>query len=273
MRIADKVARIERSLEGLASRRNVARQPIEIRSAVLDAIENLVEPAGGSRRVFPFNQVTVEIVAATAAARAAVTAVLDSAGGLQAAVARRLSEAGAEPPADLDVEVKLVRAAGKAWAEGSAFRVACERRQAVPTTPSASAPGHRELAQIVVLTGKTTRKQYALTGERINVGRMAAVLDRERRVVRRNQIVFLDCEDPANQTVSRAQAHLVFVPPAGFQLFDDRSSYGTRVFRGGRTITVEGGSPKGVRLRPGDEIYFGQALVRFELISAPSPRT
>lgn len=272
MRIADKVASIERSLEGLASRPNVARQPIEIRSAVLDAIEDLVEPAGGSRRVFPYNLVTVEIVAATAAARAAVTAVLESGGGLEAAAARRLSEAGALPPADLDVRVRLVRAAGKAWAENSAFRVSCERRQETPATLS-NATAQQELAQIVVLTGKSTRKQYALTGERINIGRMAAVLDRERRVVRRNQIVFLDCEDPANQTVSRAQAHLVFVPPAGFQLFDDRSSYGTRVFRDGRTIAVPGGSPKGVRLRPGDEIYLGQALVRFELISAPSQRT
>ena len=273
MSIVDKVTRIERRLEGLASRRDVVRQPIEIRCAVLDEIEDLIEPAGRSRRVFPYNKVTVEIVAATAASRAAMQAVLETDGGLQAAIERRLREVGAEQPADLDVQVKLVRAAGKAWEEGSSFRVACERREASRTAPPVAAPARRALAQIVVLAGRTTRKQFVLTGERINIGRLAAVLDRERRVVRRNQVVFLDCEDPDNQTVSRAQAHIVFVPPAGFQLFDDRSSYGTRVFREGRTIAVPGGSPKGVRLRSGDEIYLGQALVRFELISAGARRT
>lgn len=265
MSIADKVTRIEKQLEKLAARRQVVRQPVEVRRAILDDIEDLAEPAGRSRRVFPFNKVTVEILAPDAPRRAAMTAVLDADGGLAAAIDRRLQEAGTERPADLDVEVKLVRAAGARWEKGKPFRLVCERREPTRAVRATEASARCAQAQIVVLTGETTRKQFTLTGERTNIGRLAEVLDRERRVVRRNQVVFLDSQHPANQTVSRAQAHILSVPPAGFQLFDDRSSYGTRVFRGGRTIAIPSGSPKGVRLRSGDEIYFGQASVRFEI--------
>jgi hypothetical protein len=35
--------------------------------------------------------------------------------------------------------------------------------------------------------------------------------------------------------------------------------------REGRSIEVPGGNTRGVRLRSGDEIYFGQACLRFEI--------
>lgn len=43
---------------------------------------------------------------------------------------------------------------------------------------------------------------------------------------------------------------------------DEGHPGGTRIFRDGRPIEVPGGNPRGVRLRPGDEIYLGQACVR-----------
>jgi pSer/pThr/pTyr-binding forkhead associated (FHA) protein len=120
-------------------------------------------------------------------------------------------------------------------------------------------------AQLVVLKGQATKKIFAITGDCTNIGRLAEVTDRDNRVVRRNQVVFVESEDEANRTVSRAQAHIRLVPPGEYRLHDDRSSHGTRVFRDGRTIEIPSGSPRGVRLRPGDEIYFGQACVRFEI--------
>jgi len=265
MSIADKVTRLEKRLEKFAARKNIVKQPVEIRRGILDAIEDLTEPAGRSHRVFPYNRVLVEILAPDAARRAAMAAVLETGGGLPAAVAERLREAAAEPPAGLDVLVKFVRTPGAAWEEGQTFRLACERRAAPRAAVRTGAAVRRPQAQITVLKGEATRKQFTLAADRINVGRLAEVLDRERRVVRRNHIVFIDSQDPVNQTVSRAQAHIQSEPPARFQLFDDRSTYGTRVFRDGRTITIPSGSPKGVRLRSGDEIYFGQASVRFEI--------
>jgi hypothetical protein len=269
MGILDKVTRIEKRIERLATRRGVVLQPVEVRRAVLDEIEELVQPAGRSRRIFPFNRVVVEVVAADPKQRAGMDAVLGG-GGLDAAIEQRLREAGCPRPADLEVQLRFVRAAKAGWEEGKPFRVVCGRRERPPAAAASEKPGPDVQAQVVVLKGDATRKQYALSGACTNVGRLAEVLDRDHRVVRRNQIVFLDSQDEASQTVSRVQAHIRFVPPAEFRLYDDRSAYGTRILRGGRTIAIPSGSPKGVKLRPGDEIYFGQASVRFEIRRDPA---
>jgi hypothetical protein len=102
------------------------------------------------------------------------------------------------------------------------------------------------VAQIVVLEGDATRKTYTFSGDRTNVGRQAEVTDKHQRVVRRNQVVFTDTDSEANQTVSRAQAHIRFTPPDQYRLFDDHSSYGTRIVREGKMIELPSGSPRGV---------------------------
>ena len=265
MGILDKVTRIEKSIEKLAARKGVVRQPMEIRRAILDEVEELSEPAGRSRRVFPFNRLVVEVLAADPKQRAAMGAVLEGEPGLVASIERRLREAGCPPPAGLDVQLKFLKAAKPDWEEGRSFRVVPERRDPPPAAATGEKPGPELQAQIVVLKGTATRKQFALTGACTNVGRLVEVLDRQGRVVRRNQVVFLDSQDDVAETVSRAQAHIQFVPPAEFRLYDDRSAYGTRILRSGRTIAIPSGSPRGVKLRPGDEIYFGQASVRFEI--------
>jgi hypothetical protein len=265
MGILDKVTRIEKSIEKLAARRGVVRQPTEIRRAILDEIEELVEPAGRSRRVFPFNRVVVEVLAEDPKKRAALEAVLEGALGLAASIEQRLREAGCPAPSSLEVQLRFLKAAKADWEEGRSFRVLPERRERPPAAAAGEKPGPQVQAQIVVLKGTAAKRQFALTGACSNVGRLAEVLDRQGRVVRRNQVVFLDSQDEITQTVSRAQAHIQFVPPAEFRLYDDRSAYGTRILRAGRTIAIPSGSPRGVKLRTDDEIYFGQASVRFEI--------
>jgi pSer/pThr/pTyr-binding forkhead associated (FHA) protein len=96
---------------------------------------------------------------------------------------------------------------------------------------------------------------------RIQVGRTAEVLDDRRRLVRRNDVVLEDA------TVSRAHAHLEFDSAAGhFRLFDDGSSYGTGVIHDGRLVDVPKAGARGMSLHSGDDIYFGQSRVRFEVI-------
>ena len=65
--------------------------------------------------------------------------------------------------------------------------------------------------------------------------------------------------------MSRAHAHIAATPTGEYRLFDDRSSSGTRILRAGRTIALPAGSPRGTKLQSGDEIFFGQACVRFEV--------
>jgi len=265
MSIFDKVAKLEKRIEQLAARGDVPLEPVEIRRAILDEVEELVEPGPRSKPVFPFTRLEIALVVADARRRASIDTVLGGEVGLRSAVEERLREAGCGANAAPEVRLRYVRKPGGEWPTGRVFRVSGEaagRARAQPRGLPADAAGPG--AHLVVVKGATTRKSYALTAERTNIGRIAEVLDKERRVARRNQVVFGEGADPANETVSRAQAHILRSPGGDYRLFDDRSSHGTRIFRAGRTIALPSGSPRGVRLQPGDEIYFGQACMRFE---------
>ena len=286
MGILDKVTKLEKRIQQLAARGDVAPQPVEVRRGLLDDVEEMVQPAGRSRRVLPYNRLTMHVLAADAPQRAAMQAVLGGDAEVLAMVQERLREADCPVPRDLEVRLRLVKKAGAEWGAGRAWHVAGERvdttgagaatvRAATAGAATATAraatagasqpqPGTQPALQLAVLKGTATRRVFPLTGERVHVGRQAEVLDKDRRVVRRNQVVFADSDDPVNQTVSRAHAHVRISPSGECRLFDDRSSYGTRIFRDGETIVLPSGSPRGTRLRPGDEIYFGQACVRVD---------
>ena len=213
MGILDNVRKIEKRIERLAERTDIPPQPIEIRKAALDEIEDLVEPSGRTRRVFPYNHVTVEVVVPQAGQRAAMEAVLGEEGDLAAAVAERLRAAGCAAPRDLDVRLKIVRRPGSEWETGRLFRVMCERK---PPADARSAgvrdSGDARPATLAVIKGDATHKSYGVKSERTNIGRLAEVLDRDKRVVRRNQVVFTDRDNGINQTVSRAHAHILRTP-------------------------------------------------------------
>jgi hypothetical protein len=263
MSIFDKVTKLEKRIEKLAARGDVPLEPVEIRRAILDEIEELAQPGPRSKRVFPYNRLEVSVVVADAKRRAAVDAVVGGEAGLRAAIEERLRETGCGKATDLEVRLRYVRKPGADWDTGRVFGLAGDRVTPVEAPPPQSATG--AAAQLIVVKGTATRKAYALAAERTNIGRISEVLDKERRVVRRNQVVFPEGGDPANDTVSRAQAHIARSARGEYRLFDDRSAHGTRIFRDGRTIALPSGSPRGVRLQPGDEIYFGQAVARFEV--------
>ncbi len=120
-------------------------------------------------------------------------------------------------------------------------------------------------AVLVVMKGDASLERFPVKGERTNIGRLAEVVDRNRRVLRRNHVIFTDGDNPVNLTVSRSHAHIAPTPSGEYRLFDDGSSAGTRILRAGQTLALSPGSPRGTKLQPGDEIFFGQALVRFEV--------
>lgn len=297
MSILDKVVKIEKRLERLAARKDAPTTAIEVRRAILDDVEEQVRPAGRSRRVFPYDRIAIEVLGPLLPSRAELEAVLDPDEGLVDAIRERLQEAGCDRVGRLDVSVKVLKKPRADWGQGQVLRVTYERTEAdrgLRTGPSqASAPpsgglkarpaarpadsaGARHglpprgpsaaiIAQILVLEGDATKKTYTLSGDRTNIGRQAEVTDQHQRVVRRNQVVFTDTDSEANQTVSRAQAHIRFTPPDEYRLFDDHSSYGTRIVRAGKLIELPSGSPRGVKLCAGDEIYLGRARVAFQI--------
>lgn len=263
MSILDKMTRLEKRLQQLSRRDDVPPEPVEVRRGILDDVEDMVRAAGRSRRVFPYNRLRVHVLAADAASKAAMQAVLGGDEEMRAAVRERLRDTGCAVPDDLAVRLLLVRKRAAAWPPARAWHVAGERLEPAPAPATATPVAAGEArAQLLVVKGTAARRTFPLRGDRVNIGRQADVLDRDRRVVRRNQVVFEDADDGVNQTVSRAHAHIRISPSGECRLFDDRSWYGTRVFRGGETIAVPAGASRGVRLRGGDEIYLGQACLR-----------
>jgi len=113
-----------------------------------------------------------------------------------------------------------------------------------------------------VIAGAASQTTYTIEAATILVGRGAEQLDASGSM-RRNQIVFLETSDGITETVGRAHARLTWDGPSGtYRLFDEGSSNGTHVVRDGASIRVPPRDPRGVRVRRGDEVQFGRALVR-----------
>ena len=76
----------------------------------------------------------------------------------------------------------------------------------------------------------------------------------------------IDTVDGITETVGRAHARLRFDAATGdYRLFDEGSSNGTSVVRDGDVIVVHRRDPRGVRVRSGDEIQVGRALLRITI--------
>jgi pSer/pThr/pTyr-binding forkhead associated (FHA) protein len=168
-------------------------------------------------------------------------------------------------PDDLAVEIHAsgeLPEAGEKW-----LRVETESR---PRTEPASAP--RRSARLTVVRGTATQPEILLNKERTNIGRTAEVY-RAHGPSRRNDLAFVEATD-VNSTVSREHAHILYLKrTAEYRLYNDRwykrgkkeaDNCGLWIIRDGLSQEVHR-SPRGVRLKPGDEIQLGRAVVRFQL--------
>jgi hypothetical protein len=238
-----------------------AQTPLEIRREIIEQVESrIVVDTGGSR--FPFAKVAVLLQPPTEALRDVFEAAFLQDGSLRTDILETLRDSQARYPSDLEVAVELRLPPSPATVEDSPLF------QLDFVKPDPSRRAEVPEAKLVILKGSAEQPEYRLKKERILVGRLAEVLDREGRLVRKNDVVFLDNEEDINSTVGRIHARIWFDLERGeFCILDEASRYGTRVIREGRSIEVPGGNSRGIRLRSGDEIYFGQACLRFELIS------
>lgn len=255
---------LEKKIQEIIDRqfgRSASHQPLEIRRMLLKEIEAKVQPVGG-KRVFPFNCLTVYILAKDQESRAIYTVTFVQNNQLQRDVLQLLEETRCAYPPALDVEVRLVGGDSDDYARvyDRGFLVEYELRE----QPVESIQPQPE-ARLTVLRGSATQESYSVKSLEINIGRMPEVADPSGRVFRRNDVAFWDVEDEINPTVSRAHAHIRFEEGgAEFRLIDDGSARGTRIVREGRTIEVPSGDHRGVRLQDGDEIYLGQACLKFK---------
>jgi hypothetical protein len=231
-------------------------KPLEIREAMLEDVERHVTPVGGGRRVFPFARLVARVAAADGQ-RGALEATF---GDFDARVRARLAEVRCEPPADLDVRVTVLKKIPAEWETGRVF--ALEYRAPEPVAPG-QAP--RPVLQVSVLAGAASQPAYTVEGPAVLVGRGTDPVDAAGQV-RRNHVAFAETGDEAADTVGRAHARFTWDAAAGeYRVYDEGSSNGTQVIRGGTSLPVPPRDPRGVRVRTGDEIQFGRARVRIKV--------
>jgi FHA domain len=229
-------------------------QPLEIRAAVLDAIEKKVAVRGINDRAFPYGAIAVRLLPSPAADKAALEGVF---AGFETRVRTRLAELGCDLPRAFAAAVSIVRKPPAGWLEGQRFSVeytaaddsaAAIRPTAAPVIPA---------IKVTIVKGSAAKKIYTFDQRIVTIGRTAEVRDTNGRT-RWNQVAF----DTQTSTVSRAHATVKYDAARGeYRVLDDGSARGTAVVRDGTIIPVPR-DPRGVRLRSDDEIRFGDAAVR-----------
>jgi len=238
--------------------------PLEIGQAVLDEVEQRIEPVGRGRRVFPYAGLRVRVLAAEDA-RVPLEATF---AGFGARVGERLAELRCDAPRGIAVELTCVTEAPASWAAGQVYEVIYVRDAAadaagadVVATPRVTTP---PALRVTVLKGVAVAPTFEFREPTVSIGRTADPTDDLGRV-RRNRIAFADVADGVTETVGRAHARLRFDAATGdYRLFDEGSSNGTAVVRDGDVILVPRRDPRGVRVWSGDEIQVGRAVLRIE---------
>jgi hypothetical protein len=233
------------------------RGPLEIMHAILEAVDDRIEPAGRGMRVFPFNRIKVSIAAASRDDRTRFSSVLDEDPPLQERISSRLRESRCDVHG-LQVRISYVAAPEPAWIAPE-FHVEFSRASHVD--PPAE-PALVHTLQLTIVTGAAEQPTYTFALDRVYLGRCTELRDKRNRLIRTNHVVFTDGAGSANDTVSRQHAHIEYSAQTGdYRIADDRSAYGTTIVRNGKTIGVPTGS-RGVRLQSGDELMLGEARVR-----------
>jgi hypothetical protein len=223
---------------------------LESYAAALDEVRDKVQFVGG-RRIFPYKRVSLTFAVDNPAELPGLTEALSQRKQLIEDVNRALDEAGCERPTTLRVDASAVLASSRGLA-----------RQSYEVAFASDLPGQPPLT-LQIETGETEEPVYAFGELRINIGRRKEIHDEQRRLIRRNHVVFLERATGVNSTVSRMHAHITFDESIGwYRLFDDQSRFGTRISRGESLIDVPTGPQGGAWLRPGDELHLGQARLR-----------
>jgi hypothetical protein len=233
-------------------------EPLEIMHAIVDRVEDEVQPAGRGTHVFPFHRIKVSVVAPSHEIRARLEAIIDGRPPLTERIMERLRAAGCDP-SGVSVKIMYVSQSDSRWANAS-FHVDFARVSGGLGADKMTGP--RTPLDLKVMAGTAAKTNYSFTLARIDLGRCVEVRDSRNRLIRTNHIAFADGSGSINESVSRHHAHIAYSGGSGeYRVYDDGSAHGTCVLRNSTTIAVPSGS-RGIRLQSGDEIVLGEARVR-----------
>jgi len=233
----------------------------EIRLALIEQIRTKSYRAGG-RKVFPFDLLRI-FVRGIEARRSGIFTGRFFHQYLEQELRNGLRNAECRFPEALRVEVETtpeLPGPGEEWLRVEAL--------SAESTPAKPAPRGR----LAVMEGTPNVAELSLDKPRVNIGRAVDVY-RSEGLFRRNDLAFA-AETEINSSVSREHAHITFDSTEGeYRLHNDRwypldggagSNCATWIVRDGMSQPVHRNT-RGVRLEDGDEIHFGQAVVRFRV--------
>ena len=101
-------------------------RPLDVKRAIVEAVEQRVEPAGGGRRVLPGDCVQVKVLAESSEQRRALEAVLVD---VADAIRSRLLELQCQVPRSFSVDVGYVRRLPNDWQTDQRIGVILRRLQ------------------------------------------------------------------------------------------------------------------------------------------------
>jgi hypothetical protein len=267
MGLLDSLVRAERRIQERIERAfgaGASDTPLELRRDILHEVEARIQPSARGR-IFPYDLVQVRFAAVETGAPELLRAAFLDEESLAGDIRTLLAGAGCRNPERVEIAVEIIPC--DAPASGALaprpFEISFSVR---PKTAAAPAESPARAASLEVVVGVAEQPAYRVSAERTYIGRLREIVDSTGQMVRRNDVAFLDNGEEINGSVGRAHATLHFDRARGeFRIVDDTSRYGTHIFRDNRSIAVPSGNPRGIRLRSGDEIYFGRACVRFKL--------
>jgi hypothetical protein len=250
---------LRKRIETAFSAETASSEYAEIRCEILKKIESEIR-SDHSGLFFPYIRVLIELHPPSAAVYRVFFAEFLYEDSLKAEIARLLKGKDARCLEDFEIIVDLEsdgEFASPDCASQPLYKidfinlVQCESRD-VPEI------------RLLVARGTAEQSEYRLKKERILIGRIPDVMDREGRIVRKNDVVFLDNDEDVNATVGYSHARIWWdFEEKKFFLMDESSRYGTCIVRQGRSLEVPEGNHYGIQICKGDEIYCGQACLRF----------
>ena len=175
--------KVRQLIEGLFGK-EAAREPLEIRRAILREIEGKIEPVSRNQKAFPFNRLRVHLFASDPHRRAIFKAAFVEDHKLEKDIIELVRRRGAHSSPDLSIHVHVEKRVGRrAEGETQDFRVDYQS-EAPKAQPKLEGTKVLPQVQLTILRGHTTKKNYRFAKSRINLGRLPEVLD-DHHVVRR----------------------------------------------------------------------------------------
>lgn len=244
-------------------------EPLETKQAILGEIDAAIIAVGGGRRKFPYPIVEIRLFVSDDATRGVFRAAFIDNKILETSIHNHL-----QPPrcdaAEPVVKIVLIEASDESQAsKGFEILFTSEIQRSKDTE-----------AYLEVLEGLANRKQLHLQHQETFIGRCEQAEARGSKIIRKNDLYFLDAREflgkvskelkenaMLNQSVSRIHGHIKFNERDGcYYIYDDGSSKGTTLLRGGRGIAENVDRNIGKELKNGDIICFGKTKVKFKLV-------